>query len=66
MICLVTTAVSAVTDIKYKKVKNIVVLPAMLISGVLNIINCIIVGNLSILMIDLIFMIIFAASCCSE
>lgn len=62
--CLIVISVavcvpSAITDIRYERIRNILILPALSVAFILNLINSIIVGNWDIFLANFCFMTLF-------
>lgn len=59
VICLAVCTFSAFTDIRFEKIKNIVIFPAIGITFILNFVNCIFSGKLILFLVNFIFITLF-------
>lgn len=59
LICLSVCILSAITDIRYEKIRNIIILPAISVAFIMNLISSIIIGNWGIFLTNFCFMSLF-------
>ena len=59
VICLSICTVSAFTDIRIKKIKNVIIFPATGIAFILNLVNSIFIGKWTVFLVNFIFITLF-------
>lgn len=59
IICCAVCVLSAITDIRYEKIRNIVIFPAISIAFITNLVNCVVVGNWNVFLTNFSFITLF-------
>lgn len=59
IMCFVVCILSAITDIRYEKIRNIIIFPTISVAFITNLINCIVIGNWNIFLTNFSFITLF-------